>query len=416
MNLQDKIRKYINVRRFVIIYAISVLLFIVFITNELTNTFDGMWHGSFNYAGTWEIRCGRFVWPFVTIARLGFCPEPFTTLCALAIFLISAELILYTLEVKDGFKAYLIEIYIICNTTILNMLSYRFMSITFAFAFLCSVISVITIKKKGLNSIIATGFFMVLTLGLYQAQIGCTLLIIAAIIIKMLSGKCKCKEIIQLILKTIVTFILSGFVYKLLWFLAMNILKLESTSYNGASDVSLIGIIKRLPERILYTYKVTNIYFFDNAYKFNIFQRFHGVVGAIIIVICIYAFYNIISDILRSNSENSIKIVLTRSFLSVVLLALMPILTNIACILAPESGTMIQQLLGVSLIPAILMTFISNDDAHNKCLFCDKFDKIVIFIFAFVLYGNIVMISVDQHTMLQGRRTTINLFNRIESA
>jgi len=94
----------------------------------------------------------------------------------------------------------------------------------------------------------------------------------------------------------------------------------------------------------------------------------------------------------------------------------MPILTNIACILAPESGTMIQQLLGVSLIPAILMTFISNDDAHNKCLFCDKFDKIVIFIFAFVLYGNIVMISVDQHTMLQGRRTTINLFNRIEFA
>ena len=79
-------------------------------------------------------------------------------------------------------------------------------------------------------------------------------------------------------------------------------------------------------------------------------------VGAILIVICIYAFYNIISDILRSNSENSIKIVLTRSFLSVVLLALMPILTNIACILAPESGTMIQQLLGVSLIPAILMT------------------------------------------------------------
>ena len=40
----------------------------------------------------------------------------------------------------------------------------------------------------------------------------------------------------------------------------------------------------------------------------------------------------------------------------------------------------------------------------------------MIFIFAFVLYGNIVMISVDQHTMLQGRRTTINLFNRIEFA
>ena len=39
---------------------VSFLLYSVMITNELTNTYDGMWRGDYGFIGPWELSIGRW--------------------------------------------------------------------------------------------------------------------------------------------------------------------------------------------------------------------------------------------------------------------------------------------------------------------------------------------------------------------
>lgn len=49
---------------------LCVFAYIVIVSNELTNTYDGLWQGSY-YAGySWVLSIGRWFWPVVGIVMI----------------------------------------------------------------------------------------------------------------------------------------------------------------------------------------------------------------------------------------------------------------------------------------------------------------------------------------------------------
>ncbi|CBK75908.1 hypothetical protein CIY_34680 [Butyrivibrio fibrisolvens 16/4] len=45
-------------------WLISVLCYLPFIANYITNSMDGLWQETYHQAANWEISTGRWAWPF----------------------------------------------------------------------------------------------------------------------------------------------------------------------------------------------------------------------------------------------------------------------------------------------------------------------------------------------------------------
>ena len=139
-------------------------------SNGLVNSDDGIWEYNHYLAGKWSIQCGRFVWPYLDRLRMGISPEPITTLISLG---------LYTIGV------------------------------------VAAVLLIVRIKNRYLGAG-AAGIAIGLSMGLYQAFIGCTcLLLLIYLVIQLFDEKKSLKGVFTDIVCGLDAGILGAVIYSL---------------------------------------------------------------------------------------------------------------------------------------------------------------------------------------------------------
>lgn len=289
LNWKENNEMYYNqIKKMIIVqFAFSVLLYIVLITNELTNHYDGLWNGNYYLASIWELSLGRWVLPYTDRFRIGISSEPLTSCLTLSLIIVGTMLICDIFGQIGKKTGYIAGMIILSNTTICNYLSYRFTSPTFGISFALSILTAWLIVKKSENNwgAIAAAIVTAFGLGSYQANLACTCVILIIVFIKMQIDNADNKKIIDYTLKSIFALAAGCIIYKFIWSFHLVVLNISPSSYNGADSLSIKDMIMCIPQNIVKTYKIFISYFFLNDIKHNIFQRFglYYIVFAVII-------------------------------------------------------------------------------------------------------------------------------------
>lgn len=169
----------------------SVVIYFRLMSEELVNCYDGIWEGSYHQAGTWELSLGRWFWCYIDVLRLGVSSDPFTSLITLASYSLGLIFCFDLFGRKKSFSGYLAGFLFLCSQSVLIALSYRYMSPTFGIAFLLGMFGVWLCArlKSFVWGMLAGSVFICLSLGAYQAFIGCICLaLIGWIVIKAKEG------------------------------------------------------------------------------------------------------------------------------------------------------------------------------------------------------------------------------------
>lgn len=392
-----------KIRLYALCNIICFAVFIVLISNELTNTYDGLWQGSY-YAGYyWVATIGRWFWPVIGELRLNISPEPFTTMASLALFILGSCLVAWWTDNFCSIKKYGIVLISVLNTAVCVSLSYRFMSPTFACSYLFSILSIFLIRKQqSIWRTILAIICLTLSLGSYQACLGISCLLVLLNMVMLLQREDeKAQTSLKFFASAIMVLLISCIVYKITWDLVMQISKLTASNYRGADSISVLGIFRALPKTIPNAYKIFFEYFFSDTLKHSAYQG--TTVFKIIVVMVFVGFWGL--------GLLGVKRIPIRLILYVVCMALVPLAVNAAYIVAPDSGTILmQQTLPMAVVIPFLLCIVKN----NKSSWIDvSLKRIMTALLMFIFVGNILMVSVDQHVMLVTKEASISLINRV---
>lgn len=186
---------------FIFSYAFSLVFYSFLIVNQLTNTYDGMWHSNISLAGGSEIAVGRWALPYFDVLHLGLQIEPFVSIFTLLFISLSALLIVDMFRIK-GMLAYFVSIYITTGSIVTCILSYRYTAIGYGICAMLAVAAVWFLTKKEIGYIryVLSTACIVVSLGLYQADIAVTAVLISFQAIYMLSGDRQIRDIVKLFL------------------------------------------------------------------------------------------------------------------------------------------------------------------------------------------------------------------------
>ena len=398
-----------NYKELLFLTIAAFLLYSVMIVNELTNTYDGMWRGDYGYVGAWELSIGRWFWLYLDKFRLGLGAEPALSLLSLASLTFADVIAADLLQIKKGFFRYIFEGLMLANTAVSIYLSYRFMVPTFTFSFLFSILSAWFLQSvfkerehKALNIFLSI-LFLMLSLGLYQANLGCLFVILSLLVIQSVwhQKEILFKQRVKHLFGGLLLIGISCIFYAAVWDVHLKLMHVEKSSYHGASGVSIFTILSGLPKTIKEAYFSFFQYFFPGQLN-NIYQKYY--LPALLLGILV--FLAVISTVCQK------KAVLDKA-LAVICIALLPLFANVCLLLAPESGgVQLQMTMPMAMvIPGLMGILFSCNSAERRCFRGAK--TFVTCAIIGLLFGNVMMVSVDQHEMLQTKNTSIALMNRI---
>ena len=407
---------------FIINFILAYLAYNVLISNELTNTYDGLWHGANHQAAGWEISIGRWFWPTAnSIFHNNIEPEPFTSSLSLAMIVFGSCLIIQMFDLWEHWYSFLITLGITINTTVCSFLSYRYMSPIFSFSFLTSIIVVWSIiqfnKKEALPSklagIIISTFFFAISLGLYQANIGCTCLLILVWLIYLLGHEKNWKNIAIFAIQGILIFICGCLLYNFLWKYELAKYGIQPSDYNGANNVSITYIIQSLPKRINLSY-----YTWDQFFSCKTSVIFNALADNRFVFLLYSLFFIVIILVIMEITSNAVNIKdgIIRAVLALLFFTLFPIASTIFYLLSPDSSFIgIQMTMPMIITVPILICLLPNQifkTKINTALYDGGKKAYLLFTMA-AIYGSFLQVSVDQHSMLQSKRSALALMDGI---
>lgn len=396
---KNMIKKYLGLmknfleRRLIclLIFIFGFIIYLQLMTQQLVNTYDGLWEFTYHSAGKWELSLGRWFWLYLDKIRFGFSNDPWTSV--ITIFLFTAGMILiadiFALDKKISFLSGAL---FISSTAVCVSLSYRYMSPVFGFAFFSSILAAwIIIKSEGaILSVAVGGFVIALSMGSYQSCIGCTCLVIAGVLLwKIYCTDISWKQIGLYVGKSISTLLSGGIFYVLLLKAHLYIFNTNLSSYNGANTYSLWNTIKKLPVTIKNTYIMFSIYFFKDQYKTNMFQG-NKIYWFLFVLAGIFLFMGFIHIWGKSP---------LRAICYIFIILLLPVLTNAVVLIATDVGISIQMTVPLALFISILICIISKIEFHFPFL-VKTLGGLAILI---TLWGNIYQVQVDQNAMYEGK-------------
>lgn len=394
-------------------YIICCLTYYVLIANELTNTYDGMWKGTRYVEYDWVVKIGRWFWPVIGFARGHLSPEPFTSMLSIALFVLGAWLVV---SMFDGWNSVLkcfTVLLIVVNTSVCVALSYRYMSPTFAFAFLFSTAAAWVIAKGIRFGWVIYVLLILLTLASYQGTVGCAGVLLVLHIIEMLSCGEKWKEIARFLMKAGLGFGLACLLYKVIWDTGMNLLGFEAASYRGADMVSVGGILLALPARMKDAYRAyVDFVLGRESIRYNVWQNWPPFV-TIIYGGCVLFAVILMRNAVRNSLDSRDRILRVAAVL--LSFVLLPAAANVAMLLSPEGGgMMIQMTMPMTMMIPSFFSFADKCLPYTKNKYgisCWKCCSILLSVM--ILYGSFLQVSIDQHIMLKSRTDTLAIMNRV---
>ena len=285
-------------KKFIRFAAINLCIctgcYIVLIANGLTNTYDGMWKGSYYVGYSWVIQIGRWFWPIIGKARLNLSPEPFTSIASLLLFVVGNCCVAWQFGHKGSAKGYLVVVASTVNTTVCAMLSYRYMSPTFAFSYLFSILGVLVLREQNWKTWLLSVVYLTLSLGSYQANLGCACILVIFWVVHEITSGADWNRVIRFVVFALTSILFSCLLYKGIWDSVLRFQHIEASSYRGANDLSVLKMIRELPITTLHTYRVYYDYFFTGTIKHNVYQAYPIYkVGIILFFISVVIFMGI---------------------------------------------------------------------------------------------------------------------------
>lgn len=388
-------------RPVLITWIISVLCYLPLIAKGLTNSIDGLWAQSYFQAGDMELSAGRWAWLFLDKSRGGYGAEPFNSLAALLLISIA----IYTATgmfmehgEKPRYKYFIISMMVLCSTTVTCYLSYRFQSPTFGMSVLLSVgaswliVSETNNKKKSYLYFAIATIFLVMSLGLYQANLGCFCVIIILSMMK-LAFQNDTKKILKLFLRALLCGIVSCVLYKIAWDICLRARHISASNYNGADSLSISHMILSLPYSIQRIYSAWISYFrFSNS---------NYVFSPIRVALTVLVFVLVIFIGIKKLHKTPFNLAIY-----LLLFLLLPIGANICIILAPDAvGVLTQMTFPMMMVLPLLLCFLSEDIIKKDWLLC--------LCGVLLLYGNIYAVGTDIDAMAQGSNSSNAIMNNI---
>ena len=379
---------------FIINIVIASIVYSLLMCNQLVNELDGLWHGSISYANGWELSIGRWLLRFLDKAHFYISPDPITSIFALTIFSAASILILDLFEINKLSIALLVSSLFMINTSICAILSFRFTSLAYAVSCFLGVFSAWLIICTPPRFSIVPVLTIALMMGCYQANIGCTcLLLLLYIPFRLNKQDMTIKELLQYLAKAAVTIILGGGLYYLLLNINLKYYDIEMNNYNGASGYGILGMITNLPNSFKHTYADFQFFFSNIGTKINIFS------GKLYIIIFSILFAFLIYGLITLFIKNEIN-----ALISLLCFALVPAACNVALIIAYGSNTSIQMTLPMSLcIPALICVISKYELKESLLAYGAKL--IAAGFLVLLLYGNFIMVQYDQQAMYMGRES-----------
>ena len=391
--LQDITRQS---KRVFVCFLTAVLCYIPIIANGLTNAMDGLWKPTDFQAGNWELAEGRWGWLIWDKMRDGYAAEPFSSLLTLLLISIGACIII---NIFGEFQAtyYIYAMMILISTTVCCFLSYRFMGPTYGLSVVLSSAAFRLIaqdfddrKRRIFFDIVSVGF-MAFSLGLYQLHIGifCTLVVVYTM---QLLLRDEGRKAGSLFTRSVIVAMASCIVYKIIWDIALFLRHIEASSYLGADSVSVFSMLRNLPFAVVHAYQEA-IWFYENTrgnYVFNSIRDvliFGVILGALVI------------GIVKLRKTPALLVPYILLFLS------FPLAANFFYVLAPGADYMMDQMTGpMALMITLFFCFLEKNTTGRLV-------RVLPFIAAIVLYGNVYAVGTDIDALVQGNTSSRTVMN-----
>ncbi|QFJ56318.1 glucosyltransferase domain-containing protein [Pseudobutyrivibrio xylanivorans] len=263
--MENKIRE--AAKPVFVTWILSVLCYLPMIAKGLTNSVDGLWASSFYQSGNIELGSGRWMLLFLDKFRGGYGAEPFSSLVALLFIVFAVYIAISMFEESRKVTSYIYTMLISCCVTMCCLLAYRFTSLNYCFGILTSVLAAWFLTKEvgeKKDIFMYTGAsiaLMVVSIGIYQVNLGCFFVLVILYMMKLIYSE-ENRKCSSLFIKTIVVFIVSCVLYKIAWTVCMLARHITASDYNGADSVSVFGIIAGLPHSLTLIYRSWISYFY----------------------------------------------------------------------------------------------------------------------------------------------------------
>lgn len=403
MNIKDNHKKYYSKEirdlvknRFscVLAFVFGLILYSQLMSQQLVNAYDGLWEYTYHAAGKWELSLGRWFWLYLDKIRFGVSNDPWTSIMTILLFSAGLYLISDLFCLGDRKVTFLFSALFLSSTAVCVSLSYRFMSPVFGCAFLLSVLAAwLTLKSDRVILPVLAGSLMVaLSMGAYQACLGCTCLVIAGYLLwKLNSPEVSWRQLGLYMGKSAAMLSVGGILYVLLLKVHLAIFNTSLSTYNGADSYSLWNTLKKLPVTIKNAYSIFGMYFFKDLYKTNLFQHYR-----IYLLLFVAAGVFLVIGLLQVWKRSRIRAV---CYLALILA--LPIAANAVSLVATDVGMSIQMTAPLALFLPILICVAGKMECRFKAYFLARLAGGLAVLVA--LWGNIYQVQVDQNAMYEGK-------------
>ncbi|NLB79608.1 MAG: hypothetical protein GX796_12435 [Clostridiaceae bacterium] len=385
--LVELYRKY----KFVTIFGlfISVLLYSLMMSQQLTNTFDGLWHQNYHQAGTAELSSGRWMLIFADKFVMGLHAEPIASILTLILFIIGFIFVLDLFRIEKRLYGCLSLFLFISSTAISSTLSYRFTSFGYGIAYLFSILSVYAIVKckKNITAVMMGGIFLGACMSCYQAYLAvfCVVTMFYIVFMCSRSDTIETKDVVRILLRMGCSILIGAVFYVASLSLFLRLYQTSLSGYNGISGVTLGGMITSLAKNIIRSYQYFGAYFFMDILKINRFQPVVWLLLAIFLILIMVI---------------AIKIWKTKKQRLVLLICAtlaIPIASN-AYILVAGNKLELQMTSGLAMFMSltVILGFSCFNEKH--CI-----QNICMLLCIVLIYGNAMQVWVDQEAMYEGQ-------------
>ncbi len=400
-SIREKAKGYFPVFATSLIF--SIVLYSCLMAKGLVNQYDGIWNYSYKFAGTFELSLGRWLLAFADKVWKGLHIDPVTSVITLIFCVLGMILLLDIFQVR-GYISYLICGLFLSNVVVCNTLSYRYTSASYGMAFFFSMLAVFMMvkSKAGFADILMGAVSIAVSMGLYQAYLGCTCVVCLGYFMFLLKEqKIRFSTIGHKLFKCILTFVSGGVLYflGLRFFLIKN--GVVMSSYRGGDSASLLNTIVKLPVSALKAYQEFASYYSDRSIRTNylsVEKTYWVVLGAFLLILILTA--------VKIWKKDSI-----RALIFAGCIFLIPLGCSAVLFIATETGMSIQMTAPLALCLPLLLCIVCGD---MELSVADKGLRYFTYLMlCAVLYGCAVQTLYDQNGMAEGQTSAAGLAEQV---
>ena len=399
----SKLLKY----RFTAIFGIlfGVILYSLMMTQQLTNTFDGLWHQNYHHAGVGELSSGRWLLVLVDKLVMGTHADPVISIVALALYVIGFLFVLDLFNPTRKSVQCLCMALFISSTLISTTLSYRYTSLGYGLSFLLAVLSIYAIIKirNHYFGICISGILLGLSMACYQAYLAtfCIIAVFYAIYCckerKMISSETSSLSSVSYLVRIILTVCIGMLFYYVSLTIFLKLYDVSLSNYNGAGQVSLGEAFSNLPQNILKTYQFFYAYFFMDGLTINRLQPF-----GIFYILMAFLIGEIIFIAIKT-----LKIGKKWILLLIPAVIAIPIASNAYMLLAGDKLEL-QMTTGLAIFAPLTMLILFSSLEQKRIV-----QIICTCLCIALIYGNSIQVWIDQEAMYEGQNACDTMITQV---